>query len=440
MRGSRRSRRRLIVGLTVAAVAATAAGAVLVSVGLAAPDDAQALNYGIYNGQVAAAADREQVGTQVDVGFNGGAVNNFYPLARVDVAVAGTSAAASPADTGPLAQAVFAGQNITQPQYVYAQYPGAQNPPGYNAGSANAAASVTAASATASATYGSVGNTTTAPAGSQADGSDGGTASDSSYFDPTLGFVTIGDSRIHHASYGGGVLVIDNVHVAVKVSTMGSGNFTKSVSVTVGAAYVNVSGTEVPVTIDQNGVTVAQQNAPLDTVQAVSATINSALAAAGLSVHTVAPQATHDGTNLHVEAEGVVVEYAQTGTPDGVPRQFVRHTLGEVVVDNEAVLSPPQPDLTIPISPPVVASAPPPASTIITTTTGGGAPPAALPSAAPAQPAATPAPRRLLAPTSAVLIEPHSKGLLLLAYLAWQSLMLALAGALYLHRSALRRV
>ena len=79
--------------------------------------DSPAANYGIYNGQVAATADREQVGSTIDAGFTAGEVDNLYPLARVEVATAGTDAAASPADTGPFAQAVFAGQNV-QPAAV----------------------------------------------------------------------------------------------------------------------------------------------------------------------------------------------------------------------------------------------------------------------------------------------------------------------------------
>ncbi|HEV7677967.1 MAG TPA: hypothetical protein VGQ42_05330 [Candidatus Dormibacteraeota bacterium] len=434
----------MLIGFAGTALAVVAGDAVLVSVGHAAQDESLAANYGIYNGQVATAADRQQVGTEVDVGFSGGVVNNFYPLARVDVSVAGNSAAATPADTGPFAQAVFAGQNVTQPQYVNAQYPGTQNPPGYSAGSATASASVTPASGTAAATYGAAGNTTTVPAGAPADGSDAGTANASSFFDSTLGFVTTGDSRVHHASYGGGVLTIDNVHVSVKIGSTGNGSFSKAISVTVGAAFVNVGGTAVPVTIDQNGVTVQQQNAPLDAVQAVNATINAALAQAGLSVHAVAPQVAQEGDNLHVDAEGVVIDHHQTGTPNGVPKQFVRHTLGVVVLDNEAIASPAQPTVDIPATPTDLGTpaAPVFSTNTITTTSGdssaaSGTTPPPPPAPAPAPPAA--APPRPSMPVLAVLTEPHSKWLLL-AYLAWQALMIALVGALYLHRAALRRV
>jgi len=447
------SRRRLVLaGVATVAVALGASDALLIS-GHAAQDDTQAGNFGLFNGQVAAAADREQVFTSTNPGFDQGAVDNFYPLARVGVATAGTSADASPADTGPFAQAVYAGlpaypgYNGQQPQYVHAQFPGAQDPPAFSAGTSTASAAVTPASGTATATYGAVGNTVSAPAGNPADGADGGTAKSTAYFDSALGFVTIGDSRVHHASYGGGTLVLDDVHVLVKLSTDGQGSFTKSVSVTVGDAYVNASGTQVPVVIDQNGVTVAQQNAPFDQVQSVSATLNQELAAAGISVHTVAPTVTQEGSNLHVDAEGVVVEVRQLNAGSlpvvgGVPQQWVRHTLGVVTMDNEAVYAPVQSDLGstdtsssdlgssdtgLPTTSNVAPLLPPPSES-------NPAPPAAAPAATPA-----PATHPVAVPLTAVLTsQPLSKQWLLLAYLAWQALMIALAGALYLHRVAQR--
>ncbi len=432
----------LAAGAAVA-VALLGSDVALITVGHAAQSDAQADSFSIYNGRVAAAADREQVGTEVDVGFDGGAVNNYYPMARVDVATAGTNAAASPADTGPFAQAVFAGQNVTQPQYVYAQYPGDQNPPAYSAGPATASASVTPASGTASATYGAVGNTASSPL-SSADGSDGGTASVTSFFDTSLGFVTVGDSRVHHASYGAGMLVLEDVHVTVKVSSLGAGAFSKSISVTVGGATVNANGTAIPVTIDQNGVTVAQQNAPVDQVQSVSNTINQELQQAGITVHTVAPQVVQQGPNLHVEAEGVVVDVLQVGTPPGVPHQFVRHTLGEVVLDNEAVLAPPAPDLGAVTGSADLGSttteAPVSGSTEVSTSGGSVAvqTPQVVPPTTPKVVRLRPV-RAPAASLSGVLTEPRANWLLL-AYLAWQALMFALAGALYLHRLGQRTV
>jgi len=447
---SRSGRRIALAGAATVAVAMGASDALLIS-GHAAQDDTQAVNYSLFNGQVAAAADREQVFTSTNPGFDQGAVDNFYPLARVGVTTAGTSADASPADTGPFAQAVYAGlpaypgYNGQQPQYVHAQDPGLHNPPSFSAGTATASASVTDASGTAAATYGAVGNTTTAPIGSPADGSDGGSARTTSYFDGALGFVTVGDSRVHHASFGGGMLVLDDVHVLVQVSTDGLGHFTKSVSVTVGDAYVNAGGTQVPVVIDQNGVTVAQQNAPFDQVQGVSDQLNAKLNQAGISVHTVAPALAQEGDNLHVDAEGVVVEVRQLDVGNvpvvgGVPQQWVRHTLGVVTMDNEAVNSPLQADLGTGASTDLGGTE----STIPSTTTTTSpilpvAPVAGAPAAAPSAPAATPAPRAATVPLTAVLTsQPLSTRWLLLLYLAWQALMIALAGALYLHRAALR--
>jgi hypothetical protein len=453
-----RSRRRvLLAGLASLGVALGASDVLLVT-GHAAQDDSQAVNFSLFNGQVTAGADREQVFTSTNPGFDQGAVNNFYPLAQVGVTTAGTSAAASPADTGPLAQAVVGGQQENQPQYVRAQSPGNQNPPGYSAGPASASASVTSASGTASATCGAVGNTTTAPFGSQPDGSDGGSARTTAYFDSSLGFVTIGDARLHHASYSASgqgqsmSLVIDNLHVMVQVSSDGLGHFAKAVSVAVGDAYVVANGTQIPVTIDQNGVTVAgtQNSAPVDLVQTMSDTLNSQLAAVGIRVHAIAPVVTQQGDNLHVDADGVVVEVVQpqsvgpvplTTVPNvgGVPQQWVRHTLGVVTLDNEAVSAPAQPDLGTSSSTDLGGggSAVPSTSTTIINNAGATAP-GPQPSA-PTTPASA-AKRPALVPVTAVLTsKPMPAAPLVLAYVAWQALMIALVGALYLHRSALRR-
>jgi hypothetical protein len=423
MRRLTRSRRWAVLGVVSVGVAMGAGDAVLLTVGHAQQQDALSAGYGIFNGQVSAAADREQVFTTNDAGFSDGAVNNYYPLATVDVATAGTSAAASPADTGPLAQTVFAGQNVQQPQYVRAHYPGTQNPSPYSAGSGTASAAVTPASGTASATYGTVGASATST--DQSDGSDGGTANVSSYFDSAQGFVTIGDSRVHRASYGGGVLVINNVHVSVQVSTNGSGKFVRTVSVTVGGATVGT----VPVTIDQNGVTIQQSNVPLiGAIQPTQAAVNDALARAGLSVHTVAPLETQSGDNLHVEAVGVVVDFLQPAV-EGTPTQRVRHTLGVVVLDNEATVA--QALDTTPFTDAGATAALP-----VTSTTGGDAGASA---ATGASGAGSQSPARSGAVPVAALVTPPRPRWLLLAYLAWQALMLALVGALYLRRSATRQ-
>lgn len=451
------SRRRLMVAVLAGVGVALGASDVLLISGHAAQDDSQATNYSIFNGQVQAGADREQVFTSDDPGFDQGAVNNFYPLARVGVTTAGTSADASPADTGPLAQAVVGGQQQTQPQYVHAQSPGTTNPSPYSAGPASASASVTAVSGVASATFGAEGNTTTAPFGTQPQGVDGGTAHTTAYFDNSLGFVTIGDSRIHHASFSATsqghsmTLALDDLHLMVQVSNDGLGHFTKNVSMVVGGAYVVADGTQIPVVIDQNGVTVVQQiPAPLDVVQQVSAQLNGLLANVGISVHAMAPVVTQQGDDMHVDAEGVVVEIRQlqsvgpvplTTIPNvgGVPQQWVRHTLGVVSLDNEAMSAPAQPDLGTTTSTDLGGSGGA-GSTTITTTINGGSTAAAPPAAAATAPSTAPARRAATVPLTAVLTSgPMPATPLVLGYLAWQALMIALAGALYLNRVAQRR-
>lgn len=443
-------RRLLLAGAAGIVLAVAVSDGVLITVGHAAQDDSQAVNYGIYSGKAAAAADREQVGSDIDSGFGTGLVDNYYPLARVNVAAAGTSSAASPADTGPFAQAVFGGQSVQQPQYVFAQSPGNPNPQPYSAGSATATATAAPVSASAAATYGSVGNTGNAPPGTPGDGSDGGTASASSYFDSALGFVTTADSRVQRASYGAGVLVISNVHVSVKVSTKGDGKFTKDISVTVGGAAVTVTVTlpppisqtfseSIPVSIDDKGISVPQNNLPVP-YQTANDAVNAVLKNAGITAHTVAPQATQQGANMHVEAEGVVVDVQQVVQQPGVPNQFARHTLGEVQMDNEATPAPPQPDLS---SSDTTTGGNTPTDTgpsTSTTTTGGieGSGTGSASTAATAAPVPTAKPTALV-PVASVITTPAPRWLLL-AYLAWQALMLALAGALYLRRSAQRRL
>ena len=428
----------MLVGLCGLGLAMAASDGLLLSVGHAAENDQLATDYSLFNGDVAASADHVLVGTDADVAF--GLVDTSVPKTRASVAIAGNDATATTMDTGPFPIAVLAAAGQPPPGIVQAKYPaGPENPPAYSAGPATASASTSPGSATAAATYGAIGVTSSSPPGSDGEGADGLTATATSYFDTSLGFVTVGDSRVHHASFGGGMLVLDDIHVLAKVSTDGSGHFAKSVSITVGSAYVNLGGNAIAVTIDQNGVTVAQQNlTPLDVVHDVSDQVNSALADAGVSVHTVAPVVTQQGDNLHLEAEGVVVDWHQKGTPDGVPHQYVRHTLGELVMDNEAVLAPPQPEDNVDLTPPDLGDNSSSSTTIINNVATG--PAAAPPPAPPAATAPPVVPRSGAVPVAAVLTQPHSKRWLLFAYLAWQALMLALAGTLYLHRSARRRL
>ena len=155
---------------------------------------------------------------------------------------------------------------------------------------------------------------------------------------------------------------------------------------------------------------------------------------------------------MHIDAEGVVVEAVQQQSVAGVspptlppplpgnglPQQYVRHTLGSVSLDNEAVSSPVQPE-QVPAPPPNLGGGGGGSTT--TTIINNAAPVNAPPPAAPAAPAATTGKRPGLVPISFVLTsKPLSATPLVLGYLAWQALMVGLAGALYLQRSARRRV
>jgi len=477
MRG-RRHARRALVGFSCAAVAFAASDIALVRVVSATQDDTQAANYGVYGGQVSATADREQLGTSVDANFSGGALNNFYPLAYSNVAVAGTNALATWADTGPFAQAVFGGglngEVVAQPQYVHAQYPGTQNPQPFTGPSgANASASVTSASARAASYAASAVNppgtaessaseqltldtllarwkaryfgapatqpplpvpglplalhasssaaSASTASSSSPDGTDGDTGYDTVYFDSVNGFVTSGHSRVHHASFGGGMIVIDNVRVDASVSNSGSGATpVTSVSIQVGGASID----GVPVTIGQNGVTVATQTVPTGQVQQATDALNQALAQSGFSVHLVTPLQTSQGASEHVDAVGVLVQWVQPAalTPPGVPSQFLDHYLGEVVIDNEAMLAAPTSS---------GAYAPFGGGTTFSSSIGGYTGPAASGpvSAPPASHSSRPA---------GIRITPAHPLWLLLLYLAWQALMIGTAASLYLWRTGIR--
>lgn len=466
--------RRALVGCTCAVLAFAASDVALVRVVSATQDDTQAANYDVYGGQVDATADREQVGTSVDANFSSGAIDNFYPLAYSNVAVAGTNALATWADTGPFAQAVFggglSGEVLAQPQYVHAQYPGTENPPPFTSPTgASASASVTSASARASSYAasaisqpGAAENSAAArlsletalaqwkaryfgsapgqapaqlpglplPSSSAAstsstsappDGTDGDTGYDSAYFDSQNGFVTTGSSRVHHASFGGGLIVIDNVRVEATVSNTGTGSPPlASVSIQVGGATIN----GVPVTIGQNGVTVATQTVPTGQVQQASQALNQALAQSGFSVHLVTPLETAQGSSEHLDAVGVLVQWTQPAavTPSGVPSQFVDHYLGEVVLDNEAMLAPPT----------SLGGLTPFGGTTLSSSTGGFTGVASAPSS-PSSSAANHPSR----PAGVRITFPHPLWVLLL-YLAWQALMIGTAASVYLWRAGMR--
>jgi hypothetical protein len=473
--------RRALVGVLCAVVAFAASDIALVRVVGATQDDTQAANYGVYSGQVSATADHEQLGTSVDANFAGGAINNYYPLAYSNVAVAGTNALASWADTGPFAQAVFGGglngEVFAQPQYVSAQYPGTENPQPFTSPTgASASASVTSASARATSYAASEGSppgaaensaatrvsletvlaqwkakyfgaapaqapqqaptqlpglpfasppatsstSSTSSTSAPPDGTDGDTGYDSTYFDSQNGFVTTGSSRVHHASFGGGLIVIDNVRVDATVSNSGTGSPPRvSVSIQVGGATIN----GVPVTIGQNGVTVATQTTPTGQVQQASAALNQDLAASGFSIHLVTPLETTQGSSEHLDAVGVLVQWTQPAalTPGGVPSQFIDHYLGEVVLDNEASLA----------SPFLAGGFSSSFGTTVSSTGLGGY------SAGAPGTSSTGTPQHPTRSAGVRITLPRPLWLLLL-YLAWQALVIGTAASVYLWRADMR--
>ena len=100
----------------------------------------------------------------------------------------------------------------------------------------------------------------------------------------------------------------------------------------------------IPVTVDQNGVTISSQNLPPDQIQALSTQLNAALAKAGLHISLTRSVTKTDvgywegsGAGLEITAE---VNPAGTGLPSpasGVPATHVDFSIGKVVASIYAV-------------------------------------------------------------------------------------------------------
>jgi hypothetical protein len=158
--------------------------------------------------------------------------------------------------------------------------------------------------------------------------------------DPSSGaIVTNGESSLGTVSLGSGQIVLQGIDVTVQVTNNGSP--TQQVAVKV--ANASVGG--VPVTIDQDGVSVQGQKQGLPYAQADDA-LNSALKQAGVQIFTVSPEIQKTANEVTITATGVHVAFTQPVAPSGVPAQFVEHIFGEVFVDSLAVPGTPLPKLS----------------------------------------------------------------------------------------------
>lgn len=232
--------------------------------------------------------------------------------------------------------------------------------------------------------------------------------------DPKSGaLVTTGESSLGTVSLGGGQIVLKGIDVTATVTN--NGTPTDQVAIDVAAASIG----GVPVSIDQNGVTIQGQDQALPYQQADTA-LNGALQQAGVQIYTVQPQVTKATNTETVDATGVHVAFAQPVDPSGVPAQTVDHILGEVYISSLATPAGPAPTLNLSGGTSSLAGGTSFGSTGSSTgfSGGGGGTGSSYSSTGAGTSGASTAPASVL--TSAL-----SKPMwLLVAYLVWQTLMI----------------
>jgi hypothetical protein len=418
--------------------------------------------FDVINGTVTAGADHVSAGNDAFPNFGTGAVDNRYPLANAHIDNLASQGYGSIADTGPIGQTAAANgqKNFTQPQYASAKYPPKPqtvtvgHPPvayatahaSENNASTDAAIARSAGPATSSkARSASIDRLNSAllswrhefltaddnarypfVAGkaSEPDGGDGLTALTTSNFDDNAGLLTVeADSRVDHASFGGGTILFDNVHTDVTITNDG----TPAPKITIEVGKGSVGG--VPVTVGAEGVSVAGTAVPgtAGASEQANAALNQALASAGFHVFALAPAITKGQNMTSVEATALRVRWRGGDIAPGVPASFIEHDLGEAFAFSLAV-----PSAVLPTIPTAVGAATGAAPTTIfipgtapipgspgTSGTGGGY--------------AMPSPQTQALPATRAVAE---KPLwLLLLYFAWQSSIIGAAASLWYWRA-----
>jgi hypothetical protein len=183
-------------------------------------------------------------------------------------------------------------------------------------------------------------STTTTPSGGGQPDNGGLMSSSLSELDPKSGaIVTVGESRLGSVDLGGGI-VLKHIDVIVRITN--KGNPKGNATVTIGGATVG----GVPVTIDENGVHVAHQGSGLPYGQA-DAALNSSLKQAGIQMFTVKPQIKKSKNELTITATGVHVIFTPPVSQSGVPSQSFEHIYGEVFADSLASAALPLPKLNL---------------------------------------------------------------------------------------------
>ncbi|HEY2702766.1 MAG TPA: hypothetical protein VGL20_03660 [Candidatus Dormibacteraeota bacterium] len=482
---------RTMRGVVIAALAGTVALGAAAGLGSGASPVRAAVGLGVANGTVNAGADHVAVGSGIFPNFKSGAIDSWVPLSHAHVDNSPfAEGTATPLDTGPGAQTVAGTASKQQPQYAEARYPKADNTADTFGSPGGPYAHVTAvpgaATATATMAGGGVPAGPPAPGGQSAgrgaqlaaldaalqawrarfltpaaalaypavhpdaaepDGVLAGTSSASVVIDPATGLVDSGDARVGSASFGGGSVLIRNIHVSVSVTNAGTPHQTSTVDL----GQVTVGG--MPVSVGSGGVSPGGGAVvPLDQLQQATEQLNTALAKGGLTLRAVAPAVTSSGNQVTVDATGIHVDVQQPATAPGVPTQFVEHTVGEVFADSLAVPAAPLPELLplLPLSPgtgTALASTGQSGSSTggsslgagtgsLSGSTGGGASSLSGSSSGSTPRGATGA-RSGLAPSMVATGVTRQKPLwLLLLYFMWQALVIGAAVSLWWWRAA----
>jgi len=355
---------RTMRAAAIAALAGTVALGAATGLGAGARPVWAAVSLGVANGTVNAGADHVAVGSGVFPNFKSGAIDSWVPLSHAHVDNSPfAEGTASPLDTGPVGQTVAGTASKPQPQYAEARYPKADSTadtvgsPGGPYAHASAVQGASAATATMAGGAPPPGGPSTArsaqlaalgtalqawrarfltpaaalthpavhPDAAEPDGILAGTTTAVVTVDPATGLVDSGDARVGSASFGGGSVLIRNLHVSVSVTNAGTPHQTSIIDL----GQVTVGG--MPVSVGSGGVSLSNGAVvPIDQLQQATEQLNAALAKGGLTLRAVAPTVTTSGNQVTVVATGIHVDVQQPPTAPGVPQQFVEHTVGEI--------------------------------------------------------------------------------------------------------------
>lgn len=341
--------------------------------------------FGSFGLTVTAAALR----TDGVVGASGGLVTldsgTGYSTGRLDGAPSSYSLAA-PVEPGTLARTVVgtvnteAGTTVLTVPDAQTAYPGpASASTAYAPAQSAGPLTVTPGTATSSAGPHRATGSTTATALSV------GGAGDASRLAATTtltGDAAAGQGRAEGTGTVGsltvaGVLVLHDVAGRASVTVTG-GRPVSAASLTVGSA--TVAG--VPVTVDQDGVHVAGQVSGTGPFGDVQQQVNSALAAAGVSVRVLGVTHSVTGRSGYADSGGLLVELRTPDLPGGVAANDLTLTVGRVNVTGTSTAA--EPLLPVVVPPAVVPPVAPGTTTTVTVTEGTGGVPASGAVAAPA--------------------------------------------------------